>query len=81
MRGPLFSYAELVSRSLDDEPLADFLRFVAVVMENGRQYFEGLKSDGFDGADTMETVYRRFISELWRRASEFETLPASKGNA
>lgn len=70
-----------MSRDLADENLADFLRFVAVVMENGRGFFASLVIDGFDGADTFETVYRRFIAELWRRACELETLPASKGNA
>lgn len=74
-------YAEALSRQLDDEPLADFLRFVAVVMENGRGFFASLAQDGFDGADTFETVYRRFIAELWRRSMELETMPPSRGTA
>lgn len=75
------SYAEFLSRHLDDEPLAEFLRFVAVVMENGRAFFANLATKGMDEAGNIETVYRRFVTELWRRAGELEHLPPPKGNA
>src|SRR6185312_8555361 len=69
-----------VASNLADEPLADFLRLTAVVVENAREFFAGV-ARGTDAAANIDAIYRPWVAELWRRSLELDAYGPARGNA
>jgi hypothetical protein len=79
-RGQLPPFVMRVAGNLEDEPLADFLRLTAVVVENARQFFIGV-ARGTDAEAEIDAIYRPWIAELWRRSLELQACGPARGNA